>query len=241
MGGGVVLGSLYLGMDIQKIAIGVLEQSQIVAPGYFERTAGAPAAQGASPTSDSAAHDSAGASVAAVAAKTDTAALPGQPSAESVPAKESSFAERSAATRSYWDQLTASMQAEARSRTDGARNPAEWELYDYLSQRLSGHKAVLEQLERLSTTGVDSRLLEHGEQVTNWHKSAIKLFKHALSLLSDGPGAKLTGPFAQSWQSAATQLRMEENLVIERHKGIANFLDREYASEAPFVPAYQQP
>ncbi len=148
--------------------------------------------------------------------------------------------ERSAYTRAYWDKLTACMLTEAKGRVQEVGNVEEWQLYDYLNRRKLGHEQALESLSGLSEFGVDQRLVSHGQQVVTWHRSGVKLFEHAVALLTDGPGAELTGPFAQSWQSAATQLRMEESLVVDRHKGLTVYLDREYPKEAPFVPAFQQ-
>lgn len=251
--GGVLLGFLYLGIDVQKVAAGVLEQAQVVAPGYFSQVAAAPIGEIPAdyPTAANGPVLSEGEESGAIIADVET--TPAEPAAaaatESEPTADGSkpFAkpepttqEKQAATRTYWDQLTGIMLAEAQGRLRGEGNPDEWELYDYLSQRKRGHEDALAKLEKLEHLGVDDRLLEHGDQVIAWHKAGIKLFEHGLSLLSDGPGAKLTGPFAQSWQSAATQLRMEENLVVERHKAVANYLDREYANAAPFVPAFQQ-
>jgi hypothetical protein len=243
MVGGVLLGSLYLGIDMQTMAVGVLEQAQVVAPGYFNQLVGKSA-------SDSTAT---GKEQTSITTSTTTAAPPS--AIESAAPADSvnrsiasaflgksapSAEERQQATRAYWDQLTAIMQDEIRGRLRGDNNPAQLEFYDYLSQRKRGHEEALAKLEQLDDVDVDGRLLSHGEQVRGWHKSGVKLFEHALSLMSDGPGAKLTGPFAQSWQSAATQLRMEESLVVERHKAIANYLDREYTSSAPFVTAFQR-
>jgi hypothetical protein len=248
--GGVLLGSLYLGIDVQKMAVGVLEQAQVVAPGYFTQVAAAPLGEsttGNPSPKDVPAHSTGEISASNVISKTAEAA-PEAASESEVTAdsnkltveSEPTSEERVTATRAYWDQLTAAMVAEVQGRLRGEGNPEEWELYDYMSQRKRGHEAALAEFEKLEPLGVDERLLDHGDQVIAWHKAGIKLFGHALSLLSDGPGAKLTGPFAQSWQSAATQLRMEESLVVDRHKAVANYLDREYASRAPFVPAFQQ-
>lgn len=244
MTGGVVLGSMYLGVDVQKMAVGVLEQAQVIQPGYFDQ---APAeaitestkvvAESATPVEGS---DS-------VVAETDTdpnettdidASVETQASLAVPVPPEPTAEERRAATRAYWDQLTAIMLSEAQGRTREVGNPDEWGLYDFLTHRKQGHEKALEALEVLEPFAVDDRLISHGEQVISWHKSGSKLFENALSLLSDGPGAKISGPFAQSWQSSATQLRMEEKLVIDRHKGLANYLDREYADEAPFKPAF---
>jgi len=51
------------------------------------------------------------------------------------------------------------------------------------------------------------------------------LFDRSTQLLSDAPTGKLTGPFAQSWQSAATQHRMEEKLIFNKHAAIENYLE----------------
>jgi hypothetical protein len=222
--GGVMLGAMYLGLDLKHMASGVLVQAKIVEPSYFavaeEVTTELP---NDSPDAQKAGSSSSETSVPQLNAK---------------PAPTS--AETRAATRAYWNKLTEYMAAEAQGRLREEGSPEEWHLYDYLAQRKRGHEQALETLATLNETGVDEKLVAHGQQVTNWHQSGVKLFDHALSLLSDGPGAKLTGPFAQSWQSAATQLRMEENLVLDRHKAVANYLDREYPAAAPFVPALQQ-
>jgi hypothetical protein len=250
MTGGVVLGSMYLGIDVQKMAVGVLEQAQVIQPGYFNQVpvgaTDAPAEavvesampdQNTEPTvegSETATEPAVETVAADASIETTEAQAPAGPTAPPEPTAE----ERHAATRAYWDQLTAIMLSEARGRTRGVGNPEEWQLYDYLTQRKLGHEKALEALTTLEPFAVDERLLAHGEQVTIWHKAGSKLFEHALSLLSDGPGAKISGPFAQSWQSSATQLRMEENLVIDRHNGLANYLDREYPDEVPFKPAF---
>jgi hypothetical protein len=249
MTGGVVLGSMYLGIDVQKMAVGVLEQAQVIQPGYFDQDLGgtdAPAevvVENETPAQNTEARiegseiatEPAVETVAADAStETTEAQAPAGPQAPPEPTAEV----RRATTRAYWDQLTAIMLSEARGRTREVGNPEEWQLYDYLTQRKLGHEKALEALTTLEPFAVDERLLAHGEQVIIWHKSGSKLFEHALSLLSDGPGEKISGPFAQSWQSSATQLRMEENLVIDRHNGLANYLDREYPDEAPFKPAF---
>jgi hypothetical protein len=250
MTGGVVLGSMYLGIDVQKMAVGVLEQAQVIQPGYFDQVptdatdapaeavveSETPAQSVEAPVegSETVTEPNAEAVAANASVETSDAQTPAGPQALPEPTAE----ERRAATRAYWDQLTAIMLNEARGRMRQVGNPEEWQLYDYLTQRKLGHEKALEALTGLEPFAVDERLLAHGEQVTTWHKSGSQLFEHALSLLSDGPGEKISGPFAQSWQSSATQLRMEENLVIDRHNGLANYLDREYADEAPFKPAF---
>jgi hypothetical protein len=228
----------------------VLEQAQVIQPGYFNQVpaeATDASAEVVAETEitdenaeplvedpDTATNSNVVTVAASDSAKLSEAPTPVGPQALSEPTSE----ERRAATRAYWDQLTAIMLTEAQGRGREVGNPEEWQLYDYLTQRKQGHEKALEALGTLETFAVDERLVSHGEQVETWHKAGSKLFEHALSLLSDGPGAKISGPFAQSWQSSATQLRMEESLVIDRHIGLANYLDREYSDEAPFKPAF---
>jgi hypothetical protein len=241
MTGGVVLGSMYLGVDVQKVAVGVLEQAQVIQPGYFDQTpaeATEASAEGEFPVTDSVVEGNSEPDAEDVATDAPAEATETQTSAGPLARPEPTAEENRAATRAYWNQLTAIMLSEAQGRSREGGNPEEWGLYDFLTQRKQGHEKALEALEGLETFAVDDRLVSHGEQVISWHKAGSKLFEHALSLLSDGPGAKISGPFAQSWQSSATQLRMEEKLVIDRHKGLANYLDREYADEAPFKPAF---
>jgi hypothetical protein len=51
------------------------------------------------------------------------------------------------------------------------------------------------------------------------------LFKRALDLLTDAPSAQLSGPFAQAWQSKATQHQMEERLLADKHQAVQSYLD----------------
>lgn len=246
MTGGVVLGSMYLGVDVQKMAVGVLEQAQVIQPGYFNNAPAEATTDSTEIVTETSTPIESSESVVAATSTESNENASGDASTESsepqvaasISPPEPTTEERRAATRAYWDQLTAIMFSEAQGRVREVGNPEEWQLYDYLTQRKQGHEKALESLTVLEQFAVDERLVSHGEQVTTWHKSGSKLFEHALSLLSDGPGAKISGPFAQSWQSSATQLRMEENLVIDRHNGMANYLDREYAADAPFKPAF---
>jgi hypothetical protein len=246
MTGGVVLGSMYLGVDVQKVAVGVLEQAQVIQPGYFDQAPAEVTVESTEVVFETATDVENSESTEAEASTESSEIVADDASTENTQTQtadpptrpEPTADERRVATRAYWDQLTAIMLSEAQGRSREAGNPEEWGLYDFLTQRKQGHEKALEALEVLEPFAVDDRLISHGEQVISWHKSGSKLFEHALSLLSDGPGAKISGPFAQSWQSSATQLRMEEKLVIDRHKGVANYLDREYADEAPFKPAF---
>lgn len=248
MVGGVYLGSTYLGIDMKTMAVGVLAKADVVGPEFFQ--ANEDANQNIETSNDLL---SAEASIAVG----ETAPQPKQELAESAniveqvveqstineesspkSAPQLTDSERRAATRNYWDSLTECMLRESKNRSQGFRSAEEWQLYDYLTSRRNGHSQALETLKQLEDLGVDERLLAHGRQVITWNQSAVKLFDRALALLTDGPSAGISGPFAQSWQSSATQLRMEESLIVEKHAAIASYLDHEYPDIAPFAPAY---
>lgn len=248
MSGGIILGSMYLGIDLAKAATLWLERTELIDKSYFadaaepEKYADDPQVE---PTQENINEQSevidgevtpTEEKVSEVGESSDEAESAGVATSLAIP--EPTPEERLHATQNYWNKLTECMRTEALARVQDVDNPAQWQLYDYLTLRKKGHQQAVDSLETIDSFAVDSRLLEHGRQVLTWHKSGVKLFEHALSLLTDGPGAKISGPFAQSWQSAATQLRMEENLVIERHKGVANYLDREFSEGGPFPPAF---
>ncbi|QEG34776.1 hypothetical protein [Bythopirellula goksoeyrii] len=248
--GGVFLGSAYLGIDMKDMAIGVLAKADVIKPEFFL----ADEVQTANPTdsdskqgaSQSAATNEPGklvdeqllTEVDSTQESTDPSEANSKSHFKSTP--QPTKAERRNATRAYWDVLTECLLQEGNNRSQGLRAEDELQLYDYLVSRKTGHEQAIKSLQQLNEFGVDERLLAHGRQVTTWNKSAVKLFERALSLLTDGPSAGITGPFAQTWQSSATQLRMEESLIVDKHKAVAGYLDHEYPEIAPFEPAFKK-
>jgi hypothetical protein len=98
-------------------------------------------------------------------------------------------------------------------------------LYEFLSCRSEGHAAAAKAIEELSTRGVDPHVTAYAEKAQAWHEEGAKLYGRALDLLTDAPSAQLSGPFVQSWQSAATQHRMEETLLEEKHAAVQRYLN----------------
>lgn len=243
MVGGVCLGSLYLGVDMQQMAIRVLQQAQVVSPTFFGPQQPSATRDASDPPLTAGPVTDIEATPAAIVATNDTSAASAEPAESAQPVspdvtREPTAAECRAATRIYWDALTTCMHREAELRSQGFNPNAEWQIYDYLSRRKQGHVQALETLEGLNEFGVDPRLLAHGHQVISWNASAVKLFDRAVTLLTDSPNASLSGPFAQSWQSSATQLRMEEALIGDKQQAVASYLDHEYPAVAPFEPAF---
>ena len=247
--GGVVLGSMYLGVDIKSMAVSVLQRSQIVDPEVFGSATDSPEQATADgeetteelSTSDEAAEtpgesttdlpvDSEQTVSDAVAEPTDSELEPtGETSA---PPVELSDEQREAATIAYWKALAACVQEEAVGRQASMKNTENWQLFDYLTHREQGHQRAVDAIEQLDETGVDEKLLSHSRQVLSWQLAGSKLFGRAVDLLTDGPSSDLSGPFAQSWQSSATQHRMEEKLIREKHRGVAGYLEHTYKSLA---------
>ncbi|TWU25753.1 hypothetical protein Pla144_29650 [Bythopirellula polymerisocia] len=244
--GGVFLGSTYLGIDMKDMTIAVLAKADVVSPDFFKSSSDPTQTQAElkSASTDSPSPETGTTSdidmmnqLNESEQSDELGKRSGTLGTNKTP--ELTDAKRRAATRVYWDALTDCMLYEAKNRSQGFQADQEWQLYDYLTSRKQGHSQALETLKQLDEFGVDDRLIDHGRQVVIWNTSAVTLFERALALLTDGPSAGISGPFAQSWQSSATQLRMEESLILDKHNAVASYLDHEYPDIAPFAPAYK--
>jgi hypothetical protein len=75
-------------------------------------------------------------------------------------------------------------------------------------------------------------VMAYAKKARAWHDDGAKLFGRAVDLLTDAPTAQLSGPFAQSWQSAATQHKMEARLLAEKHAAVKTYLSHAYEEGA---------
>ena len=260
LGSGLVIGSIYLGVDVKTLLVGVMEQAEIVEPGYF-------AEQEAATQTDSEPSHAALANetnepsqtvsqetareVAGNTAKTiERPQKPDAPSSlESVisnlvaedttettlPLTEQEIA---TATQEYWEGLAAGIRQEVNYRTTLPESQSNWQLFEYLSHRAEGHEKAIEAIDTLKARAVDEQLLHHGKQVRDWHEAGAKLYRKAVALLTNSPKEQFSGPSAQSWQSSSTQHRMEEKLVRDKHFSISNYLNHTYGALGAFHPAY---
>ena len=213
--GGAVLGSIYLGVDVKETTIALLQRTQVVAspaPTAAAPTAPAPTAAGATPLPMA---------TAPVANPTDASAQP----VAALAAITLTPDERKVLTRAYWDALNECVKVESDHRQ--TREPAVGgaELHEYLSRRSDGHRTAAESIDQLSLRGVDAHVAAYAESIQAWHEEGASLFAEAQDLLTDAPTAQLSGPFAQAWQSAATQHQMEERLLEEKHRAVQSYLD----------------
>lgn len=239
LAGGLVLGSVYLGVDVQAMAVGVLEKADIEVPAILNLQAKAK-----TPGDDAVAETLATPSGQEVAVEelptdsvvdADTASqLDDEPADEEEPRPELNEVEKVAATDECWNLLNQCVQTEAGNRSKTIADPENWQLFDYLLHRKEGHTQAVAAIEQIDLHGVQPRLVAHVQQVLAWHLAGERLFDRAAQLLTDAPAGKLTGPFAQSWQSAATQHRMEEKLIANKHASVASYLQHaNKVSEAP--------
>lgn len=251
LGSGVALGSFYLGVDMKTLFIGVMEEAEIVEPGYFEggqaadstdgqedpngaeRAAGE-AQDGADPNDPNA--KTAGDLEESALKSVLTSIVEAMPEQEKEP--EIPEEERIAATLAYWEALSAAIKQEVKERNELPDLQSNWQLFDYLSHRAEGHEKAIAAIKEIPTLGVDKELWQHGEQVRSWHAAGAKLYRRAVSLLTSSPSDQFAGPSAQSWQSSATQHRMEEKLVRDKHFSISNYLNHTYGAAGSFHPAY---
>jgi hypothetical protein len=199
VGGGIVIGAMYHGVDVKDCAVSALQYSQI---------APAPAATAVAPgTADSPA----------------VAPNVGQTPVTLQEAISLTAEEREQLTQKYWESLNSVMQAEADHR---AANPEDGALlHDYLAHRHAGHRQAADDIAQLNRHGVDGHVAAYAIRVQAWHEEGAAMFAHAKNLVTDAPSAQLSGPFAHEWQSASTQHQMEERLLSEKHAAVQSYLE----------------
>jgi len=231
----MVIGSIYLGVDVQAMAVGILEKADIEVPAILNtETPGADATteQAATANANTEVNVSDNNDQATVEDSVTDSAVKAEPTSGELPATPLTEIEQRAATMACWTSFEATIESEARLRTKPIRDAQNWELFDYLLHRKQGHEKVVEAIEQLDLRGVDERLQAHIQQMLAWHQTGFDLFDRAAHLLTDGPSGKLSGPFAQSWQSAATQHRMEEKLILNKHASIDAYLMHTFKTPA---------
>jgi hypothetical protein len=224
--GGVAIGSMYLGVDVEEAAVDVLEYVELVprpAEGDGKSLQGnqSPQGNGAAPTTPQ--------SLAASNATEPAEDLRGLPFG-GAPAVEITPEQRHELTKTYWDGLNACMKAEAEHRA--VQPEGGLYLHDYLARRHDGHQKAADDIGELELWGVDGHVAAYAKRVRDWHESGAEMFLHARDLVTDAPTAQLSGPFAQQWQSSVTQHQMEERLLAEKHAAVQSYLDHANRSAA---------
>jgi len=243
--GGVTMGSMYLGIDLQGAAVDALQSSQMI--DFEDSTVSDTSEDQSTGDTEASSHAPEPASTEsnkdAVSSRESTEAnaeATTEPTAPTVsasePLQELTESDREKATLTYWKALTACLQEEAIGRQSGVKNIDNWQLLDHLTYRLEEHQSVVDKIEQLDEYGVDQKVTFYAKQVLVWHLAGVKLNQRALDLITNGPQASLSGPVAQSWQSAATQHRMEEKLVQEKHFSVASYLAHAYKTPEPSKP-----
>ena len=231
LAGGVILGSIYFGVDVKGILTEVVRRADISPTAAPANSAPAPPALNSvpEPSTTLVAETTAPATADAPAAANDAPTTKDQSTAGSSLAEAISLTEeqRRELTRAYWKALNESMQAEVDSRSANTGAGSNAGLYAYLATRSEGHEKAAEAIAALSPRGVDGHVASYGDKALAWHREGAKLFARARDLLTDAPTAKLSGPFAQSWQSAATQHQMEEKLLAEKYRAVQLYLQHE--------------
>jgi hypothetical protein len=140
--------------------------------------------------------------------------------------------QRHALTLAYFDALAACMRDEEQNRVPAIDADGNWQLFDYLNGRKEGHGKAADAIAALDPRGVDDHVLAYAKKTRAWHLDGAKLFGRAVDLLTDAPTAQLSGPFAQSWQSAATQHRMEARLLAEKQQAVQTYLNHAYDAQS---------
>ncbi|MBA4106216.1 MAG: hypothetical protein C0485_10695 [Pirellula sp.] len=248
--GGLILGSMYFGIDVKEVTVKALQHAKIMSPPE------APAVDPAAVSVD--------VHTAVSAALQEAGQGPVQPTAPPKPPEDLADAlalpaeQRHELTLAYWTALDECMKNELAGRTAAnakssdlqvydyltlrnqgppktpapkaptplkTRRSKNWALYEYLTLRNKGHQDAADAIEALDVRGVDGHITAYAEKALAWHREGAELFKRALDLLTDAPSAQLSGPFAQAWQSKATQHQMEERLLADKHQAVQSYLD----------------
>jgi hypothetical protein len=248
--GGLILGSMYFGIDVKEVAVKALQHAELMTPP-------------AEPVADPAAV-SVDVHAAIGNALTENGQGPAQPATAAKPAEDLADAlalpveQRRELTLAYWTAIDECMKNELAGRTAAnakssdlqvydyltlrnqglpkspkpkapaplkTRRSKNWALFEYLTLRNKGHQDAAEAIEALDVRGVDGHVTAYAEKALAWHREGAELFKRASDLLTDAPSAQLSGPFAQAWQSKATQHQMEERLLAEKHQAVQSYLD----------------
>jgi hypothetical protein len=247
LAGGLILGSMYLGVDVKGVTVKAMQHAEMISPPPAEPVAlnidvSAPGSPATADSADSSKPDMATTTPAALS---DALAIPAALRRELTLAywkgvdecmKNELAGRTSANTKSsdleVYDYLTLRNQKPRSPSAKGTpapplktRRSKNWALYEYLTMRSKGHRAAAEEIEKLDVRGVDGHVTAYAEKALDWHREGAELFSRALDLLTDAPSAQLGGPFAQAWQSKATQHQMEERLLAEKHQAVQSYLD----------------
>ena len=250
LAGGLILGSMYFGINVKEVAVKALQHAEII-----ESTAvpaDEPAAVSVdvhTAIGNAMAENGQGPAQPAAPVKppedlADALALPVEQRRELTLAywtaidecMKNELAGRTAANAKssdlqVYDYLTLRNQGPPKSvkpKTPAplkTRRSKNWALFEYLTLRNKGHQEAAEAIEALDVRGVDGHVTAYAEKALAWHREGAELFKRASDLLTDAPSAQLSGPFAQAWQSKATQHQMEERLLADKHQAVQSYLD----------------
>jgi hypothetical protein len=212
--GGVAIGSMYLGVDVEEAAMSALQYVEIM-PRHADDSGASPQGN-ATPPNSSEAQPSDNSSTS----EPHATSLPVSGGEEAVPLTPEL---RQELTKTYWEALNACMRAEVEQRA--AQPEGGLLLHDYLAQRFEGHQQAAEAIRNLKLWGVDGHVAAYAKRVRDWHETGAEMFLHARDLVTDAPTAQLSGPFAQQWQSDSTQHQMEERLLAEKHAAVQSYLD----------------
>ncbi len=229
--GGVAFGSMYLGIDMKTMAIGVLEKAELIEPGQF--------GTGTDNTPVYSQIDLASTAEAVLAGKAAPDDVESETTDNNATVADDDFVvqlteeQRAALTRNYWGKSVEAMQQESTNRLSAMASNPNWQLFDYLTHCQNGHQRAADSIEALSKHGIDAKVQGYAEKALRWHLSGVKLHSRAIQLLNEAPTSDLSGPLAQSWQSARTQHRMEEKLLITRYQAVARYMRHTFDQAQP--------
>jgi len=228
--GGVVLGAMYLGIDVKGIATSVLQQTKLIeTPATDAAAVNGETASDEAAGSDQLTLSAADSGETATVETTEDGATPTWQEALNNAVKdhmppELPIEEQVELTRGYWATVTDALEQADKAEALAASQTPKLQLYELLAQKKQLYADVVESLEPLDSTGVNARAASYTARLKKWNEDGVKLYSRAMDLLTASAQAKLSGPAAQSWQSSATQHRMEGRLLKDRRAALVSYV-----------------
>jgi hypothetical protein len=257
--GGIVLGAMYLGLDLKSAALQLLAKTQLIQAnpagpaGPVASAASMALPLGVAGNHESTPDDPATTTTTTTTTTATTTTAPtvshGEADEEDsvegfsvravleaeladLQAQQLTEPQRAAFTAQYWKDLCQIIESEHVHRHTPLDQEDEGQLFEFLAHRQRGHQTAVDRIAELDPRGVDLTVLSFSKRMLRWQREGAKLYRHAAALLTSAPATPVSGPIAQSWQSAATQHRMEETLLLEKFAAVKEYL-RHQADSRP--------
>jgi hypothetical protein len=227
--GGVWLGAMYLGVNVEHAAHSALEQTQLL-----DKVP--PAIRPEGPQQNGVTQEQLVTTLRKElgALRKDIKALRGDAGAQPPTALESeATAAGHSNTRAYWLRLSEIARGE-----DELQRDAETAMDDVNAAKVFAIKARVSRLaakgvEAVPSTGVDDALGKFGRQLALWYKHGDELYERAVQIWETPGGQQARAKLTEDWKRDELQHRQEAQLLRERAAVLRAAVSRQFGEEFP--------